>query len=80
VLPRKIARQWFWAAPWLLFQAFPVIDLVTTPRPAAVRAVAAVGLLVFTAAYVSIFARAFADRAHGVLREPCGSARRGRAC
>jgi two-component system sensor histidine kinase DesK len=34
-----------------------------------VRAVAAAGLLLFTAAYVSIFGRAFADRAHGVLRE-----------
>ena len=30
-------RQAGWALPWLLFQLFPIVDLVVTPRPAAVR-------------------------------------------
>ena len=38
-----------WALPWLLFLAFPIADLVVTPRPAWQRVVAAVGLAVFTA-------------------------------
>jgi two-component system sensor histidine kinase DesK len=50
------ARKWVWALPWMLFLAFPVVDLATTPRPAAVRVVAGVALAVFVAAYVSVFA------------------------
>ncbi|MGY1803884.1 sensor histidine kinase [Blastococcus sp. SYSU D00922] len=50
-------RRMGFAAPWLLFQAFPVADLVTTPRPAPVIVLAAVGLVVFTAAYLSVFGR-----------------------
>ncbi len=56
-----------WAAPWLLFQAFPVADLVRTPRPPLVIAVAAVGLLLFTVAYLRIFSRMFGG---------CGDVRR----
>ena len=49
-----------WALPWLLFQLFPIVDLITEPRPAAVRVVAGAGLAVFTGAYLTVFGRAFA--------------------
>jgi two-component system sensor histidine kinase DesK len=52
-------RRVGWALPWLLFQAFPIADLVRTERPLAVRVVAGVGLLVFTVAYLSVFGRMF---------------------
>lgn len=52
--------QLAWALPWLLFQLFPIADLVTEPRPLAVRLAAGVGLVVFTAAYLMVFGRAFA--------------------
>ena len=48
-----------WALPWLLFQGFPIADLVLTPRPVAVRIVAAVALVVFTVAYLVVFSRMF---------------------
>ena len=32
-------RRVGWALPWLLFQAFPIVDLVRTERPLAVRVV-----------------------------------------
>jgi two-component system sensor histidine kinase DesK len=48
-----------WALPWLLFQAFPIADLVRTPRPPAVVVIGAAGLLVFTAAYLTVFGRMF---------------------
>jgi two-component system sensor histidine kinase DesK len=51
-----------WALPWLLFQVFPLADLVSTPRPAAVRIVALLGLLAFTAAYLVVFSRLFGRR------------------
>ena len=54
--------RWYrigWALPWLLFQFFPVADLVTTDRPLAVRLVAGAGLLVFTVVYLDVFRRAF---------------------
>ncbi|WP_092195757.1 sensor histidine kinase [Blastococcus tunisiensis] len=57
-----------WAAPWLLFQAFPVADLVRTPRPPLVIAVAALALLLFTVAYLRIFNRMFGG-CGGVQRE-----------
>ncbi|CCH87195.1 Two component signal transduction histidine kinase [Modestobacter italicus] len=44
--------QAIWALPWLLFQYFPISDLVTTDRPAAARWVGAVGLLAFTLVYL----------------------------
>ncbi len=52
-----------WALPWLLFQFFPVVDLVTEPRPAWVRVLAAALLVVFTAAYLAVFSRFFERRA-----------------
>jgi two-component system sensor histidine kinase DesK len=57
-----------WALPWLLFQAFPAVDLVVSPRPAAVRAVAALLLLAFTASYVAVFVRLF--EGSGLRRRP----------
>jgi len=52
-------RQLGWALPWLLFQLFPIVDLIITPRPVAVRVLAAVLLVVFTAAYLDVFGRVF---------------------
>ena len=51
------ARKWIWALPWMLFLGFPIADLVTTPRPPAVVALAGVLLAVFVAAYVTVFAQ-----------------------
>jgi two-component system sensor histidine kinase DesK len=48
-----------WSLPWLLFQAFPIADLVVTPRPTAVRVVAALALAVFTGAYLAVVSRMF---------------------
>jgi two-component system sensor histidine kinase DesK len=48
--------QVVWAAPWLLFQVFPIADIVTTERPAGARVLAAVGLAAFTLAYLSVIA------------------------
>jgi two-component system sensor histidine kinase DesK len=52
-------RELGWAVPWLAFQAFPVIDLIQTPRPLWVRVLAGAGLVAFTAAYLGVFRRAF---------------------
>jgi two-component system sensor histidine kinase DesK len=41
-----------WALPWLLFQVFPVLDLVGTERPPGVRLLAAVALVAFTGLYL----------------------------
>ena len=57
---RSRGQQVGWALPWLLFQLFPVADLVTTPRDPSVLIVAALGLIVFTVAYLMVFGRAFA--------------------
>jgi two-component system, NarL family, sensor histidine kinase DesK len=62
VRSRRLLHRLVWTGPWLAFQAFPVVDLVTTPRPAAVRAVAAALLLVFNAAYIAVFGRVLGDR------------------
>ncbi|MGY1609683.1 sensor histidine kinase [Geodermatophilus sp. SYSU D00700] len=48
-----------WTLPWLLFQVFPIADLVTTDRPAAVRVVAGAALVAFTTVYLDVFRRAF---------------------
>jgi two-component system sensor histidine kinase DesK len=48
-----------WTLPWLLFLAFPVADLLATPRPLVVRLLAAAALVAFTVAYVSVFSRMF---------------------
>ncbi|WNV77009.1 histidine kinase [Geodermatophilus sp. DSM 44513] len=63
--PRTRWARVGWALPWLLFQAFPLADLAATPRPAAVRVVALLGLATFTAVYLSVFAR-MADRCREV--------------
>jgi two-component system sensor histidine kinase DesK len=55
--PRTRWQRVGWALPWLLFQAFPLADLVGTPRPVAVRVVALVGLVAFTAVYLTVFTR-----------------------
>jgi two-component system sensor histidine kinase DesK len=52
-------QQIGWALPWLLFQAFPVADLLSTPRPTWARVLAGAGLLAFTVAYLGVFRRAF---------------------
>jgi two-component system sensor histidine kinase DesK len=49
-----------WAVPWLLFLAFPIADLVGTPRPVLARAVATGALATFAIAYLTVFSRAFA--------------------
>jgi two-component system sensor histidine kinase DesK len=58
-----------WGLPWLLFLAFPVVDVVSTPRPALIRAVALAALLLFTAAYLALFTDAFVPGAQRFRRE-----------
>ncbi|MFW3169385.1 sensor histidine kinase [Geodermatophilus sp. CPCC 206100] len=60
--PRTRWQRIGWALPWLLFQVFPLADLFSTPRPAAVRVVAVAGLLAFTGAYLVVFSRMFGRR------------------
>jgi two-component system, NarL family, sensor histidine kinase DesK len=55
--------QAIWAVPWLLFQFFPITDLVTTDRPALARWVGAVGLVVFTLVYLSVIGQLGRPRA-----------------
>ncbi len=57
--PRTRWQRIGWALPWLLFQFFPVADLVTTDRPPVVRVLAGAALLLFTAVYLDVFRRAF---------------------
>ncbi len=52
-----------WAAPWLLFQFFPLADLVTSDHAAWVQVVALAGLVVFTAAYLVVMGAFFGRRA-----------------
>jgi two-component system sensor histidine kinase DesK len=59
--PRPRWQRIGWATPWLLFQLFPLADLVVTPRPPAVRIVAGAGLVVFTGVYLMVFSRMFAN-------------------
>ena len=58
-----------WGLPWLLFLAFPVVDLVSTPRPALIRVVAVAALLLFTVAYLTLFTDAFVPGAQRFRRE-----------
>jgi two-component system, NarL family, sensor histidine kinase DesK len=67
--PRGRWQRLGWALPWLLFLAFPVVDLVVTDRPVAVRVAAAAGLVVFTVAYVRVFTRLFSRAADWPRRE-----------
>ena len=55
--------------PWLLFLAFPVADLVTTPRPVLARAVATGALAAFTIAYLIVFSRVFVRGCPRPVRE-----------
>ena len=55
--------QAIWALPWLLFQYFPITDLVTADRPAAARWVGAVGLLAFTLVYLRVIGQLGRPRA-----------------
>jgi len=57
--PRPRWQRIGWATPWLLFQIFPLADLVVTPRPLIVRLVAGAGLVIFTGVYLVIFSRMF---------------------
>ena len=57
--PRTRWQRLGWAVPWLLFQLFPVADLIGTQRPAPVRVVAALALVAFTVAYLGVFSRMF---------------------
>ncbi|WP_324276885.1 sensor histidine kinase [Blastococcus brunescens] len=66
---RSRFHQLAWALPWLLFQLFPIADLVTEPRPLGVRILAALALLVFTAVYLLVFGRAFAPGCAPAYRE-----------
>ena len=67
--PRGPWQRLGWALPWLLFLAFPVVDLIATDRPTSVRVVAAAGLVVFTVAYVRVFTRLFVRTADWPRRE-----------
>ncbi len=67
--PRGPWQRLGWALPWLLFLAFPVVDLVATDRPVVVRVAAAAGLVVFTVAYVRVFTRLFVRTADWPRRE-----------
>jgi two-component system sensor histidine kinase DesK len=55
--------QAIWAVPWLLFQWFPISDLVTTDRPAPARWAGAVGLLAFTLVYLRVIGQLGRPRA-----------------
>jgi two-component system sensor histidine kinase DesK len=57
--PRTRRQRLGWAVPWLLFQVFPIADLLTTPRPLVVQLLAAAALAAFTVAYLGVFGRVF---------------------
>src|SRR3712207_5183774 len=59
---RRPPRSTLFPYATLFRSVFPLADLVTTPRPAAVRVVAVLGLLAFTVAYLRIFSRLFGRR------------------
>ena len=50
-------RRLAWSVPWLVFQVFPVLDLVTTPRPLLARVVIGAALAAFTVAYLGVLGR-----------------------
>jgi two-component system sensor histidine kinase DesK len=54
--------QVVWALPWLLFQVFPISDIVTTDRPAAARVLAVAGLVAFTLVYLRVVSHLGAPR------------------
>jgi two-component system sensor histidine kinase DesK len=66
---RSRFHQLAWALPWLLFQLFPLADLVSEPRHLAIRVLAGLALAVFTGAYLVVFGRAFAQGCPPAYRE-----------
>jgi len=50
-------RRLAWTVPWLVFQVFPLLDLVLTPRPLLLRVLIGAALVAFTGAYMSVLAR-----------------------
>ncbi|MCO7221060.1 sensor histidine kinase [Klenkia sp. PcliD-1-E] len=56
-------RRLAWSVPWLVFQVFPTLDLVLTPRPAGARLVIGALLVAFTALYLSVLSRFSEPRA-----------------
>ena len=63
--PRTRWQRVGWSLPWLLYQVFPLADLVATERPLAVRVVAGLLLLAFTVVYLDVFRRAVGGGCHG---------------
>ena len=55
--------QAIWAVPWLLFQYFPIADLVTADRPVASRWAGAIGLVAFTLVYLRVIGQLGRPRA-----------------
>jgi two-component system sensor histidine kinase DesK len=51
---RHLQQSVLWALPWLLFQAFPVADLLQVDRPAGLRLLGALGLVAFTVLYLRV--------------------------
>ena len=49
--------------PWLLFQVFPITDIVTTDRPTPARVLAVAGLLAFTLTYLRVISHLGRERA-----------------
>jgi two-component system, NarL family, sensor histidine kinase DesK len=66
---RSRFHQLAWALPWLLFQLFPIADLVSEPRSLPARILAGAALAVFTVAYLIVFGRAFARGCPPAYRE-----------
>jgi two-component system sensor histidine kinase DesK len=66
---RSRFHQLAWGLPWLLFQLFPLADLVSEPRPVGVRIIAGVALAAFTVVYLIAFGRAFARGCAPAYRE-----------
>ncbi len=52
VSPPTRWQRMSWTLPWLLFQAFPIADLVSVDRPAGLRVLAALLLAAFTGIYL----------------------------
>jgi two-component system sensor histidine kinase DesK len=66
---RSRFHQLAWALPWLLFQLFPIADLVSGSYSLPVRIAAGAALAVFTVVYLIVFGRAFAPGCPPAYRE-----------
>ncbi len=61
----RVPTRWqrvSWSLPWLLFQFFPVVDLITVPRPWPLRVLIGLALVAFTAAYLSVLSQVAGPR------------------